>query len=117
MTEEEARRAIWQTNGLEKKEEVEYADSIMQVIMKANKSVFERVKEEDEKMCEALRELMAKEIEEALEKATHDGKQQELIQLVKKNIISVEIAASELELSIEDFKKKMEECETSLKKE
>ena len=33
-------------------------------IYKANKGVFERVKEEDEDMCEALRELMAKEMED-----------------------------------------------------
>ena len=114
LSEEDARRAVLQANELEEKGEKDYADSVLQVVVKANKNLFHLLKEE-EIMCQALRELMAEEIkaERAAERAEGraEGALQNMILLVKKNLLSVEIAANELGMSVEDFTKKMNTIE------
>lgn len=55
-------------DGLTEKDEQEYADSVLQVAMAENKTVFKQVKEVPD-MCQALRELMEPEIREELAKA------------------------------------------------
>jgi len=109
LTEEDVKRAVLQTNALMQKEEKDYADSVLQVVLKTNKK--SKLVKEDEGMCQALRELMAEEIEEELEKARTEAKKEAMeltmFQLVRKNIISVETAAGELHLSEEEFVKKM----------
>ena len=49
-------------------EERRLADSVLQVSMSANYEVFENLKKEDPIMCDALRELMKPELEEAADK-------------------------------------------------
>jgi len=130
MDKEDMKRAVHQTNALVHKDEKDQADSIMQVVLKENGEVFDSVKEDDS-MCQALRELMGKEIhEEALKLAQELAKeeaqrlakeevqrlakeevqkevQKKMYQLVQKNMISVEDAAAEFNLSVEEFLKKV----------
>ena len=54
-------------------EERRLADSVLQVSMSANYEVFENLKKEDPIMCDALRELMKPELEEAADKAYDKG--------------------------------------------
>lgn len=49
-----------------------YGDSVLQVAVKENRKMFEKIKE-DGQMCEALRELMEPEITEAKQKARQEG--------------------------------------------
>jgi hypothetical protein len=49
------------------------ADAVLQVSMKANKEVYDKLKKEDGFMCEALRELMQPEIEQELAEARQEG--------------------------------------------
>ncbi len=51
---------------LYRKDDKEFAESVLQVAMSKNKEIFDIVKEES-KMCEALRELMKPEIDAAVE--------------------------------------------------
>lgn len=53
-------------------EERRLADSVLQVTMSANYEVFENLKKEDPIMCDALRELMKPEMEEAVDKKARD---------------------------------------------
>ena len=53
-------------------EERRLADSVLQVSMSANYEVFENLKKEDPIMCDALRELMRPELEEAADKKAKD---------------------------------------------
>lgn len=111
---EDMKRAVHQTNALMQKDEKDQADSVMQVVLKENGEVFDQVKE-DENMCQALRELMAKEIQEEVQKQVQEEVQKkleeelqkQLYQLVQKKVISVEAAAAESNLSVEEFLKKM----------
>ncbi len=128
LNEEEMKRAVCQTNELEEKAEKDQAGSVMQVVIKENSEVFALVKE-DAIMCEALRELMAKEIQEEVEKgvqkelqkavekavkeATEEGRLEGAFQLVNKKNISVEIAASESGLSVGEFLEKMKAYEAT----
>lgn len=75
LSKEEAKRAISQTNLLQSKQEKEYADSILQVVVSDNQEIFDVIKKEEEEMCEALRQLMAPEIEEAVQTAVQEATQ------------------------------------------
>ena len=72
LSKEDAQRAIIQTNELTNGAEKSYADSILQVVVKENEGIFDEIKKEDERMCEALRKLMEPEFREELEKATKE---------------------------------------------
>ena len=50
----------------------EVTDAVLQVSASANPDLFEKLKG-DESMCEALKKLMADEINEAVDKAEKDG--------------------------------------------
>lgn len=62
LSRNQAENLILSTNELQKKDEKEHGDSVLQVAMNANKLLFDELKE-DPKMCEALRELMRPEME------------------------------------------------------
>ena len=72
LSKNDAQRAIVQSNELLKGYERAYADSLLQVVVKENEDVFDEIKKEDEKMCEALRKLMEPEFNEELEKRTKE---------------------------------------------
>ena len=73
LDKEDIRNAIEEIQNLQHKGDKDNADSLLQIAIKKNKEVFEVLKKEDDRMCEALRELMEPEIKEALAKATEEG--------------------------------------------
>ena len=67
--------------------------AIMDVIVRANKGLFEEVKEKD--MCDAIRELFHDEIEEAQKKAKFET----IFELVRDGLLNVADAAKRLQIS------------------
>ena len=116
MDKEDMKRAVHQTNALVHKDEKDQADSVMQVVLKENGGVFDLLTEDDS-MCQALRELMGKEIHEEAEKLAQDLAQdlaqnlaqklaqKKMYELVEKKMISVEEVAAQFNLSVEEFLK------------
>ena len=62
------------------------ADSVLQVTMSANYGVFENLKKEDPIMCDALRELMKPELEEATEKAAGNAADKKTMEVAERMI-------------------------------
>ena len=75
ITREHARLLLLEMRKLEKVQEREWADSVLQLAIANNKEIFERLKG-DEFMCQAMRELMAEEIDEELYKARCIGEKE-----------------------------------------
>ncbi len=67
LSEEDATRTAIQMSALTDKAGKMYGDSVLQVAMEENKNVFYNMKEENEIMCEALREFFADEMKEKVE--------------------------------------------------
>ena len=92
----------------------EKADAVLQVSAAANRKKYDEVRRTSD-MCEALRELMKEEIEEELKKnreqAIQQGLQQgleqgrinQLIDLVKQNLLSIETAAQCAKMTVDEF--------------
>lgn len=76
LKEENAKRLVSAARLLQNKGDMDNADAVLQVSMKANKEVYDKLKKEDGFMCEALRELMQPEIEQELAEARQEGIQQ-----------------------------------------
>lgn len=76
LNEEDAERAIAQTNVLTEKDEKDYADSVLQVAVVENEQIFHGVKEADGNMCEALRKLMEPEFNEMKVAAIAEGREE-----------------------------------------
>jgi hypothetical protein len=72
LKEEDARRLALATRDLSLKGDVDNADAVIQVSMKANEAIYEKMRE-DEIMCEALREFFEPEIEQRLKEANESG--------------------------------------------
>ncbi len=72
MEEQEMRRLLEQIQQLGKKQEKEFADSILEVSVKANKKILNEIRGDDQ-MCQALLELMEPEINEIKRKAEEQG--------------------------------------------
>ena len=101
----EAERIVLQTECLKQKDEKLYADSVLQATIKANKAVFRKIRGESEYMCEALRELMKEDLDEALAKGTELGREEgreRLILGALKNNSSVEEIARVLGIPLEE---------------
>jgi predicted transposase YdaD len=82
IQEADARRLAEATRTLSQKGDIDNADAVINVTMKANREFFEKIKE-DEIMCEALREFFRPELEEATEKGIKLGMQQGMQQGVQ----------------------------------
>lgn len=83
---EHAKVLVLEMQELEYPDEREWADSVLQLAMANNKEIFEKLKGE-QFMCQALRELMADEIEEELQKARVTGERegrQGLLQMMQR---------------------------------
>ena len=84
--------------------------AMMDVIVRANKGLFEEVKEKD--MCDAIRELFQDEIEEATKKVRTEallegkieGKFETIMELAKDGLLNVADAAKRLEISEAEVK-------------
>lgn len=74
----------------------------MNVIIKANEEMFK----EESDVCEAIIDLFRDEYDKGIE----DAIENKLISLVQKGLLTVEVAANELNISVDDFKEKMKMC-------
>lgn len=72
MEEQEMRKLIEQIQRLKRKQEREFADSILEVSIKANKQVLDELRG-DEEMCQALLEFMEPEIQKREKQAKEQG--------------------------------------------
>lgn len=88
----DAERIIVQMGALVQKDEKEFGDSVLQVAMKENQKLFDDMKMEDPEMCDALRELMKPELDEALEKGRELEKTELIFKALKNNRTAEEIA-------------------------
>ena len=75
--------------------------AMMDVIVRANKELFEEVKEKD--MCEAIRELFHDEIQaarlDALQEGRAEARYELVIELLRDHVLSISDAAKRLEIS------------------
>lgn len=76
LKQKDAERLVLQSESLIQKDAKLYADSVLQATIKANKGVFNKIRGENEYMCEALRELMKEDLDEALAKGTELGREE-----------------------------------------
>lgn len=94
MEEADVERFIRNIENLEEKDEKEFADSVLQVSMKENARAFDIAKEVSD-MCEALRELMRPELEEARKEGELIGK----VKVLREFNWTVEMIAKQINLS------------------
>lgn len=85
---------------LQEKGDRDNVDAVLQISVSANRRLYDEIKE-DNKMCEALRELMKDEIEES--KA--EGKAESIRELMKNLKISAEQAMEYIGIPKSDYKK------------
>lgn len=91
VTEQNARSFIKAASSLCEKDDRENADAILQVSVSANKTIYNRVKEENA-MCDALRDLMKDEIEDEKKKAIKEERMATIRALMKNLKCSAEKA-------------------------
>jgi hypothetical protein len=117
--EEDVRRFLTETSTLTTSGDKHNMDAVLQVSISANKLIYEKVKE-DLPMCEALEQLMQKEInekvekgieqgiEQGIEKGIEQGKLDTLSSLVRDNLISIAEAAKRAGMTEALFAENME---------
>jgi len=111
LKQKEAKRIVLQSESLTQKDEKLYADSVLQATIKANETVFRKIRGESEYMCEALRELMKEDLDEAIrigeergeERGKEIGKEELILGSLKKKH-TPEMIAEFLGIPIEDVK-------------
>ncbi len=93
--------------------EKDLADVVLQVIVNSNMEKVQKWKGSERIMCEALRVLMADELNEERVEGRIEGKREGQIQayasLIKDGIITVEIGAEKAGMSVDDFVKEMKQ--------
>jgi predicted HTH domain antitoxin len=93
--------------------EKDLADVVLQVIVNSNMEKVREWKGSERIMCEALRVLMADELNEERVEGRIEGKREGQIQayasLIKDGIITVEIGAEKAGMSVDDFVKEMKQ--------
>ncbi len=80
------------------------ADNIFQISASINKELFNELRKEDA-MCQALREIMAPEIEESY----NEGRIEILVDLANDNVITLEEAANKAGMTIDEFRTRIKE--------
>jgi hypothetical protein len=113
--EDTAREMVSATQELENKGDKDNAEAVMQVSVKANVGIYDRIKEEKDMACEALRELFKPELEEATQKGIQKGRQegielggnQMIYSLVQNGRLAPEDGAEELGISLRQLKANM----------
>jgi hypothetical protein len=113
--EDTAREMVSATQKLENKGDRDNAEAVMQVSVKANVGIYDRIKEEKDMACEALRELFKPELEEATQKATQKGIElgvelggnQMIYSLVQDGNITADVGAEKLGISLKQLKANM----------
>lgn len=69
----QAQQLIRRSKEMMSRPEAEYVEAVLQIVAKANRKIFEMLKEEDDTMYSALVELMQPEIDEAAKKARDEA--------------------------------------------
>ena len=94
--------------------EKDLADVVLQVIVNSYMEKVQKWKGSERIMCEALRVLMADELNEERVEGRIEGQREGQIQayasLVKDGIITVEIGAEKAGMSVDDFTKEMKKA-------
>ena len=94
--------------------EKDLADIVLQVIVNSNMEKVREWKGSERIMCEAIRVLMADELNEERMEGRIEGQREGQIQayasLVKDGIITVEIGAEKAGMSVDDFTKEMKKA-------
>ena len=90
------------------------ADIVLQVIVNSNMEKVQKWKGSEQTMCEALRVLMADELNEERVEGRIEGQREGQIRayasLVQDGIITVEIGAEKAGMSVDDFTKEMKKA-------
>ena len=95
VTEQNARSFIKAASSLCEKDDRENADAILQVSVSANKTIYNRIKEEDT-MCDALRDLMKDEIEEEVKEKTTKAVVEERISIIRTQMKNLKWSAEKV---------------------
>ena len=94
--------------------EKDLADVVLQVIVNSYMEKVQKWKGSERIMCEALRVLMADELNEERVEGRIEGQREGQIQayasLIKDGIITVEIGAEKAGMSVDDFTKEMKKA-------
>ncbi len=94
--------------------EKDLADVVLQVIVNSYMEKVQKWKGSERIMCEALRVLMADELNEERVEGRIEGQREGQIQayasLIKDGIITVEIGAEKAGMSVDDFTKEMKQA-------
>jgi hypothetical protein len=101
--EDTAREMVSATQKLENKGDKDNAEAVLQVSVKANAGIYDRIKEEKDMACEALRELFKPELEEARQ----EGSSQMIYSLVQDGNITPKLGAEKLGISLKQLKANM----------
>ena len=83
------------------------ADVVLQVIVNSNMEKVQKWKGSEQTMCEALRVLMADELNEERMEGQREGQIRAYASLVQDGIITVETGAEKAGMSVDDFTKEM----------
>ena len=86
------------------------ADVVLQVIVNSNMEKVQKWKGSERIMCEALRVLMADELNEERVEGQREGQIRAYATLVKDGIITVEVGAEKAGMSVDDFTKEMKKA-------
>ena len=90
--------------------EKDLADVVLQVIVNSNMEKVQKWKGSERIMCEALRVLMADELNEERVEGQREGQIRAYASLVQDGIITVETGAEKTGMSVGDFTKEMKQA-------
>ena len=90
--------------------EKDLADVVLQVIVNSNMEKVREWKGSERIMCEALRVLMADELNEERMEGQREGQIRAYASLVQDGIITVETGAEKAGMSVDDFTKEMKQA-------
>ena len=90
--------------------EKDLADVVLQVIVNGNMEKVREWKGSERIMCEALRVLMADELNEERVEGQREGQIRAYASLVQDGIIPVETGAEKAGMSVDDFTKEMKQA-------
>ena len=103
------RQYLLEVSAFEEREK-NLADVVLQVIVNSNMEKVQKWKGSEQTMCEALRVLMADELNEERVEGQREGQIRAYATLVQDGIITVEVGAEKAGMSVDDFTKEMKQA-------
>ena len=103
------RQYLLEVSAFEEREK-NLADVVLQVIVNSNMEKVQKWKGSEQTMCEALRVLMADELNEERVEGQREGQIRAYATLVQDGIITVEVGAEKAGMSVDDFMKEMKKA-------